>query len=66
MVGGQGARSRQLVAMLSAECARDERPVLLAPGLEENPTPNRLDFVLADGLSSLPDYARAGPGARAR
>ncbi len=60
VVGWQGARSRQLIAMLSAECARDERPVLLAPGLEENPLPDRVDFVLADGLSSLSDYERAG------
>ncbi len=65
VVGWQGARSRQLIAMLSAECARDERPVLLAPRLEENPMPDRVDFVLADGLSSLADYDRAGAsGAR--
>ena len=65
VVGWQGARSRQLIAMLSAECARDERPVLLAPALDENPMPDRVDFVLAEGLSSLADYRRAG-GAGAR
>ena len=65
VVGWQGARSRQLVAMLSDECARDERTILLAPALEANPMPDRVDFVLAEGLSSLADYERAGSrGAR--
>ena len=60
IVGWQGTRSRQLVTLLSAECSRDERTVLLAPVLDENPMPDRLDFVLAAGLSSLSDYERAG------
>lgn len=59
VVGWQGARSRRLIDGLIHDY-RGERIVLLAPTPAENPLPDQIDFTLAQSLSDLDAYARAG------
>ena len=66
IVGWQGGPSRRLINMLIEDKPDAERLVLIAPELEENPMPEKVDFVRAESLSSVETYERAGSaGARA-
>ncbi|MCB2077741.1 MAG: ion transporter [Novosphingobium sp.] len=60
VVGWQGSRSRRLIDGLLHDRAQGEHIVLLATGVAENPMPDIVDFVLAEALSDLAAYARAG------
>lgn len=65
IVGWQGGRTRRLIKMMIEDFPDGERPVLIAPELEENPMPTQVDFVRTESLSSVETYERAG-SARAR
>jgi voltage-gated potassium channel len=66
VVGWQGSRSRRLIEGLTLDQhPQTARTVLLARGLAENPMPDVLDFVVAEQLSDLPSYTRAGAGGAA-
>lgn len=60
IVGWQGARTRRLIAGLMADDMGGERPVLIAPALDENPYPECVDFVLSEGVSDFSAFSRAG------
>lgn len=61
VVGWQGARSRRIIeGLLHDRHPRGPGIVLLARGLSANPMPDAIDFVVAEQLSDLPSYARAG------
>lgn len=60
VVGWQGMRTRKLVEGLLDDALSGEKPILLAPGLEQNPMPQRIDFILADNLSDALSFRRAG------
>lgn len=61
VVGWQGMRSRRLIEGLLRDGQQQApRIVLLARGLAQNPMPDNVDFVIAEQLSDLPSYVRAG------
>lgn len=61
VVGWQGTRSRRLIeGLVHDHHPHAPRVVLIARGLAENPMPDEIDFVVAEQLSDLPSYARAG------
>lgn len=60
IVGWQPGVTRQLITKLLADKRHAERPVLIAPSLEENPMPDDVDFIAADKLSDHTSYDRAG------
>jgi voltage-gated potassium channel len=61
VVGWQGARSRRVIEGLLHDChAAGPGVVLLARGLAANPMPDAIDFVMAEQLSDLDSYVRAG------
>ncbi|WP_120716947.1 potassium channel family protein [Tsuneonella amylolytica] len=65
VVGWQGARSRTLVERL-VQGHREDRIVLLAAGLAENPAPDLADFVAATSMSEIESFLRAGAAGAAR
>lgn len=60
IVGWHGTRSQQLIEGLAKGTPGQERAVLLAYSLEENPRPELVDFIAAQSLSDLDAYHRAG------
>lgn len=61
VVGWQGARSRRLIeGLVQDQQPQGARTVLLARDLTDNPMPDAVDFVVAEQLSDLPSYTRAG------
>jgi len=60
VVGWQGARTRSLIDGLLQDNTGGERIVILATSITDNPMPDVVDFVLADELSHIDSYARAG------
>lgn len=59
VVGWQGTRSRRLIEGLLHD-QHGAGTVLLARGITENPMPDDIDFVVAEQLSDLASYGRAG------
>lgn len=67
MVGWNGSDSRRLVQLLLADTTTDDEGiVLIAEGLNENPSPEELRFVSTTAYSERSAYGRAGIASAAR
>ena len=60
VLGWQGARTRRLVELLLADHPNDERMVLVAKSVDQNPMADDLDFVRTDALSRRSALVQAG------
>lgn len=67
LVGWDGSDSRRLLQLLLADTTTDDEGiVLIAEGLNENPSPEELRFVSTNAYSERSAYARAGITTAAR
>ena len=60
IVGWQERATMRLIDTLLEDRSYPVRPVLMAAAVEENPMPERIDFVFTETLSDLDAYGRAG------
>ncbi|MEO0792390.1 MAG: ion channel [Pseudomonadota bacterium] len=66
ILGWQPIRTPRLVKLLAADCPSDEKIILVAKVLEQNPLPETVDYVRADTLSTTSALSRAGISGAAR
>ena len=60
IVGWQDRTTMRLIETLLEDRSYPVRPVLMAAAVEENPMPEKIDFVVTETLSDLESFARAG------
>ncbi|MEM1234196.1 MAG: ion channel [Pseudomonadota bacterium] len=66
ILGWQPTRTARLISLVQADDDGDEKLVLVAKTLEQNPMPETLDYVRADTLSTPEALVRAGVRGAAR